>query len=42
MVPLYPPVITNIYMEYFEKLALGPESPISTLGGKDMSLTQSR
>ena len=28
--------IANIYMEYFEEVALGSECPIATLGGKDV------
>ena len=33
------PVIFNIYMEYFEELALGSQCPYLPLGGKDMWMT---
>ena len=33
------PVIFNIYMEYFEELALGSECSYLPLGGKDMWMT---
>ena len=30
------PVVANIYMEYFEDLALGPELPVPLKTGKGM------
>ena len=33
------PVVANIYMEYFEELALGPEVPVPSRNGKGMWMT---
>ena len=35
------PVVANIYMEYFEELALGPEVPVPSQNGKGMWIMSS-
>ena len=35
------PVVANIYMEYFEELALGPEVPVPSRNGKGMWMMSS-